>query len=140
MSDGRLGLRPKQLRVEMSEPAARGYCHLEHHLWGHGLLDEEVVERPKLVVLRDEPQLRDAIVGDHVAGKEPENVVVTQEERVVDFCLPTPRFLVAGEEFLHGDGLPLVVAEVDLAVATVPDEFGDLDGAGDRPLDEEGET
>ena len=140
VSDGRLGLCPKQLRVEMSKPAARGYRHLEHHLWGHGLLNEEVVERPKLVVLSDEPQLRDSVVGDHVTGKESENVVVTQEERVVDLGLPTPRFLVAGEEFLHGDGLPLVVAEVDLAVATVPDEFRDLDGAGDRPLDEEGET
>ena len=140
MGDGRLCLGPEQLRVEVSEPAAHRYGHLEHDFGGDGLLHEEVVQRPKLMILGDEPKLRDSVVGHHVARKETQDVVVTQEQRVVDLGLATPRLFVAGKELLHGDWFALVVAEVDLSVAPVPDELGDLDGACDGALDEEWEA
>ena len=140
MGDGWLGLSPIELRVEVGQPRARGYGHLEHHLGRHCLLHEEVVERAKVVVLGDEPQLRHAVVGHHVAGKEPEDVVVAQEEGVVDLGLAAPRFLVAGEKLFHGHRFSLVVAKVHLPVATVADELCDFYRAGDRPLDEEGQA
>ena len=140
VGDGRLCLGPKQLRVEVSQPAAHRYGHLEHDFGGDGLLHEEVVQRPKLMVLRDEPQLCDTVVGHHVARKETQDVVVTQEQRVVDLRFATPRLFVTRKELLYGYWFALVVAEVDLAVAAVPDEIGDLDGACDGALDEEGEA
>ena len=137
--DGRLGLRPVQLCVQVGQSAARRDRHLQHHFRGHGLLVEEVVERPKLVVLGDEPQLRHSVVGDHVAGKEAQDVVVPQEQRVEDLRLPDPRLLVARRKLLHGHRLTLVVAEEHLPIATVADGLCDSNSASHRPLNEEGQ-
>ena len=95
MGDSWLGLCPEQLGVQMSQPAAGGDGHLQHHPGGEGVkVVEVVVEGAVGVVLRDEPELCHAVVGHHVTGKEPQDVVVPKEDGVVDLGLAEPGVLV----------------------------------------------
>ena len=119
-------------------------AHRDGHLKGlalrNGLLVEIVKERAVRVVLCDKPQLCHSVIRDHIAGKEPEDVVVSKENRVVDLRLSEPRLVVARRKFLDGNVLALVVTDKDLAKATTADRLTDDDSPCDGPLDQKGES
>ena len=101
--------------MEVSQTATGGDRHLQHDPGGEGVEVVEVVEEGAVgMVLRDEPEFRNPVVGYHVAGKEPQDVVVTKEDGVVDLGLSEPRVLVARGKLFHGYQFALVVAHEHL--------------------------
>ena len=119
----------------MGQSAASGYRHLEHDPGGEGGVALEVpVEGAVGMVLRDEPEFRSPVVGHPVAGEEPQDVVVTKEDGVVDLGLSEPKVFALLREFLDCHRLSLKPAGKDTAVAALPDALPHLHTAGQRPL------
>ena len=77
VSNGWFGHGSVYLCVQVAQAIADTDEHAYKHLWWYAVLIEVVVEGPVGVVLGDEPQLCNAIIGHHIAGKESKDVLVT---------------------------------------------------------------
>lgn len=69
-----------------------------------------------------------------ISRDKPEDIVVPQHHRLINFNLPEPRPLLAGAEDLDGDILTPPTTTPDFAEATLSDRLHQLNLAGYAPL------
>lgn len=69
-----------------------------------------------------------------VGSDEPEDIIVPQHHRLVNFGLSEPRSLFSRAKDLDSDILTSPTTTPDLAEATFPDRFHELNLAGYAPL------
>lgn len=117
MSDGRLSLLSKNLRMQVNQAAGNRKADCDHLMVAQSCTVQVVVERSELVVMGDEPQLGARVSRRHVRSDVSENVFVTQEHCAVDFRFALPGLLVAAEEDLDGHVLTMPNCPPYLTVA-----------------------
>lgn len=138
MGDGRLevvGARPRNLLVEVHQPACHRLGDLAQLRPGDGVRLEVVAERAQRLVLRDEPKLDFAVLEDVLFGpNEVQDVGVVHARQLVDLLLGDPRLFVLGGEDFDGDLAGRHFALPHRPEAAVRLDFDQVDGADEQAL------
>ena len=130
--DGRFSFHSDYFSVEVIKTTDRRIAQLQHFSFVEGLHYQDVVERPVLAELSDQPQLglyTNVLV---VGGDKTEYVGVSDEAGLIDLDLVEPRRLFPCVENLHSHFVSLVRALPDFPISSLADQFveGDLSSNG----------
>lgn len=140
MGDGRLSLFSENLRVQMHQAAGNRKAKFDHLLVIQNSVVQAVVERSKLEIVSNQPELSAGISRRHIRSNVAQNVLMSQQHRRVDFSFALPWLFIPAEEDFNRDILTVPNCPPHLSVASTSDALSKSDLSSESSLNQKGQA